>query len=269
MTGSALAGLATLLAVMSAVWLASVVRRDVSIVDIWWSLAILAAACVYASDADHLTPRRMLILAALALWAIRLAAYLTWRAWGAEEDRRYQAMRARRPRFRWSSLLVVFWLQAVLAWVISLPLLVAMQGEPPDAPRLLDAAGAVLFAIGFCFEAVGDWQMGRFKADSANRGRVLDRGLWRYTRHPNYFGEAVLWWGVWLLAGATPGALWTIVSPVLLTWLLLRVSGVRLLESALLNEKPAYRDYVARTSAFLPMPPKPIRDRSRDSLAGS
>ena len=172
-------------------------------------------------------------------------------------------MRARRPRFRWSSLFIVFWFQAVLAWLISLPLLVAMQGEPQDAPRLLDAVGVVLFAVGFGFEAVGDWQMARFKADSANRGRVLDRGLWRYTRHPNYFGEAVLWWGLWFLAGATRGALWTIVSPVLMTWLLLRVSGVRLLESALLNEKPAYRDYVARTSAFLPMPPRPIRGRSR------
>lgn len=263
MTGSALAGLGTLLALMSAVWLASVVRRDASIVDIWWSLAILAAACVYASDADHLTPRRILVLAALVLWAMRLAVYLAWRGWGVQEDPRYQAMRARRPRFRWSSLFIVFWFQAVLAWLISLPLLVAMQGEPQDAPRLLDAVGVVLFAVGFGFEAVGDWQMARFKADSANRGRVLDRGLWRYTRHPNYFGEAVLWWGLWFLAGATRGALWTIVSPVLMTWLLLRVSGVRLLESALLNEKPAYRDYVARTSAFLPMPPRPIRGRSR------
>ena len=268
MTGSAPAGLGTLLALMSAVWLASVVRRDASIVDIWWSLAILAAACVYASDADHLTPRRILVLAALVLWAMRLAAYLAWRGWGVQEDRRYQAMRARRPRFRWSSLFIVFWFQSVLAWVISLPLLVAMHGEPHDAPRLLDAVGVLLFAVGFGFEAVGDWQMARFKADSANRGRVLDRGLWRYTRHPNYFGEAVLWWGLWFLAGATPGALWTIVSPVLLTWLLLRVSGVRLLESALLNEKPAYRDYVARTSAFLPMSPRPIRGRARDSLTG-
>ena len=170
MTGSALAGLGTLLALMSAVWLASVVRRDASIVDIWWSLAILAAACVYASDADHLTPRRILVLAALVLWAMRLAAYLAWRGWGVQEDRRYQAMRARRPRFQWSSLFIVFWFQAVLAWVISLPLLVAMQGEPQDAPRLLDAVGALLFAIGFGFEAVGDWQMARFKADSAKPG---------------------------------------------------------------------------------------------------
>lgn len=267
MTASALAGLGTLLALMSGVWVASVVRRDVSIVDIWWSLAILAAGCVYASEADHLTPRRIAVLAAVGLWAIRLAAYLAWRGWGVGEDRRYRAMRARRPRFRWSSLFVVFWLQASLAWVISLPLLVGMQGDEPDALRVLDAFGAVLFAVGLGFEVVGDWQMSRFKAEPGSRGRVCDRGLWRYTRHPNYFGEAVLWWGLWCLAGARSGAFWTIVSPLLLTWLLLRVSGVSLLEADLVKGKSAYRDYMARTSAFLPMPP--VRGRPRSSITGS
>lgn len=139
--------------------------------------------------------------------------------------------------------------------MISLPLLAGMQGEQPGAPGLLDAVGAVLFAAGFGFEAIGDWQLARFKADPGNRGQVCDRGLWRYTRHPNYFGEAVLWWGLWCVAGAGSGAPWTVVGPLLLTWLLLRVSGVTLLEANLLQEKPAYRDYVARTSAFLPMPP--------------
>lgn len=264
MTASALAGLGTLLAVMSAVWVASVVRRDVSIVDIWWSLAILAAACVYASDADHLTPRRIAVLAAVGLWAIRLAAYLAWRGRGAREDRRYGAMRARQPRFQWSSLLVVFWLQAVLAWVISLPLLAVMHGEQPGSPGLLDAVGAIMFAAGFGFEAIGDWQLARFKADPGNRGQVCDRGLWRYTRHPNYFGEAVLWWGLWCVAGANSGAPWAIVGPLLLTWLLLRVSGVTLLEADLLKQKPAYRDYLERTSAFLPMPP----GRARPGASG-
>ena len=261
MIGSALAGLGTLLALMSAIWVVSVVRRDVSIVDIWWSLAILAAACVYASGAEQLTPRRVAVLAGVGLWAIRLSAYLAWRGWGAGEDRRYRAMRARRSGFRWSSLFVVFWLQATLAWAISLPLLVGMQGDEPDAQRLLDAFGAALFVFGLGFEVVGDWQMARFKAEPGSRERVCDRGLWRYTRHPNYFGEAVLWWGLWCLAGARAGALWTVVSPLLLTWLLLRVSGVRLLEADLLNAKPAYRDYVARTSAFLPLPPVRTRDR--------
>ena len=259
MTASALAGLGTLLALMSGVWAASVARRDVSIVDIWWSLAIFASACVYASAADELTARRITVLTAVGLWSIRLAGYLAWRGWGAGEDRRYTAMRARRPRFVLSSLFVVFWLQAALAWVVSLPLLAVMQMQPPEAFRLLDVTGALLFAVGFGFETLGDWQMARFKADPANRGKVCNRGLWRCTRHPNYFGEAVLWWGLWCLAGAVPGALWTIVSPLLLTWLLLRVSGVRLLENDLLREKPAYRDYVARTSAFLPLPRRPRR----------
>lgn len=261
MIGSALAGLVTLLALMSAVWVFSVVRRDVSVVDIWWSLAILAAACVYASGADQLTPRRVAVLIAVALWAIRLSAYLAWRGWGAGEDRRYRAMRARRPRFRWSSLFVVFWLQATLAWVISLPLLVGMQGDEPVAPGLLDAVGAVLFVVGLGFETVGDWQMSRFQAEPGTGGRVCDRGLWRYTRHPNYFGEAVLWWGLWCLAGARSGELWTSVSPLLLTWLLVRVSGVRLLEADLLQGKPGYSEYVARTSAFVPLPPRRTRDR--------
>ena len=257
MAASAIAGLGTLLALMSALWAVSVVRRDVSIVDIWWSLAILTAVCVYAAEADRLTPHRIVVLAAVGLWAIRLAAYLAWRGWGAAEDKRYRAMRVRRPRFRWTSLFVVFWLQAALAWVVSLPVLAAMQIENPAGAGLLDAVGAVLFAAGIGFEAVADWQMARFKADPANRGRVCDCGLWRYSRHPNYFGEAVLWWGIWCAAGA--GAFWTIVSPLLLTWLLLRVSGVRLLETDLLNEKPGYRDYVARTSAFLPMRPRKAR----------
>ncbi|MYN63827.1 MAG: DUF1295 domain-containing protein [Acidobacteria bacterium] len=259
MTASAVAGLGTLLALMTAVWAASVARRDVSIVDIFWSLAILAAACVYASGADGLTLRRGVVLAAVGLWAVRLSGYLAWRGWGAAEDKRYRAMRERRPRFRWTSLFVVFWLQAALAWVVSLPLLAVMHVEEPDGSRLLDALGALLFLVGFGFETAGDWQMARFKADPANRGRVCDRGLWRFTRHPNYFGEAVLWWGLWCLAGTAPGTYWTVVGPLLLTWLLLRVSGVRLLESDLLREKPAYRDYVARTSAFLPRPPR--RDR--------
>ena len=206
MTGSAIAGLGTLLALMTAVWAASVARRDVSIVDICWSLAILAAAGVYASGADDLTLRRSLVLAAVGLWAVRLAGYLAWRGRGAAEDKRYRAMRERRPRFRWTSLFVVFWLQAALAWVVSLPLLAVMHVEEPGGPRLLDALGALLFLVGFGFETAGDWQMARFKADPANRGRVCERGLWRFTRHPNYFGEAVLWWGLWCLAGTAPGA---------------------------------------------------------------
>ena len=177
MTGSAIAGLGTLLALMTAVWAASAARRDVSIVDVCWSLAVLAAAGVYASGADDMTLRRSVMLVAVFLWAIRLAGYLAWRGWGAAEDKRYRAKRARRPRFRWTSLFVVFWLQAVLAWIVALPLLAVMHVEEPGGPGLLDALGALLFLVGFGFEAAGDWQMARFKADPVNRGRVCDRGL--------------------------------------------------------------------------------------------
>ena len=220
MIGAAVSVLGGLCVLMTAVWVVSVGRRDVSIVDIWWSLAILIAAWVYAAGADHPATRRVVALAAVSLWALRLAGYLAWRGWGVGEDKRYGAIRAGRPRFRWTSLVVVFWLQAGLAWIVSLPLLVVMQAEQPEGLRPHDLVAAVLFVVGFGFEVIGDWQLARFKADPANRGRVCDRGLWRYTRHPNYFGEAVLWWGIWCLAVVAPGAGWTVVSPVLLTWLL-------------------------------------------------
>ena len=137
-----------------------------------------------------------------------------------------------------------------------MPLLQVQRGPLPAPIRWLDAVGLLLFLIGFLFEAVGDFQMARFKADPANRGRVLDRGLWRYTRHPNYFGDATLWWGFACFALATPRSAWILISPILMTLLLLKVSGVALLEKGLRQTKPAYADYVRRTSAFLPWPPK-------------
>ena len=176
MTASALAGLGTLVALMSAVWAASVVRRDVSIVDIWWSLAIFASACVYASAADELTARRITVLTAVGLWSIRLAGYLAWRGWGAGEDRRYTAMRARRPRFVLSSLFVVFWLQAALAWVVSLPLLAVMQMQPPEAFRLLDVTGALLFAVGFGFENARRLADGPVQGGPGEPGQGLQPG---------------------------------------------------------------------------------------------
>jgi len=150
----------------------------------------------------------------------------------------------------------VFWLQGALLWFIALPLLFASRG--PEAPLFAatDVVGLLVFVTGFAFEAVGDLQLQRFKRDPSNRGRVLDRGLWRYTRHPNYFGDALLWWGLYLLSLATPGGWLTLLSPALMTFLLVRVSGVTLLEEGLRVRKPAYADYVARTSAFLPWFPR-------------
>jgi steroid 5-alpha reductase family enzyme len=188
------------------------------------------------------------------LWGARLSGYIAWRNAGEGEDHRYQAIRARNePHFRWKSLYLVFGLQGVLAWIVSAPLLAAIASPAPY--RWLDAAGVALFVLGFLFEAIADLQLTRFRADPANRGRVLDRGLWRYTRHPNYFGEFCIWWGFYLMALAAGGA-WTIVSPALMTILLLRVSGVALLEKDIGERRPAYRDYVAHTSAFFPWLPR-------------
>ena len=250
----ALHGLAASAALALGTWALSLMLRDVSIVDSAWSLLILAAASVYAAAATGIGARGVVVLALTTAWSLRLFAHITHRNWGEPEDRRYRAIRERnQPGFAWKSLYLVFGLQAVLAWVVSLPLLAGMTA----APRLqfADAIGIGLALFGLVFEAIGDWQLTRFTADAANRGRVMDGGLWRYTRHPNYFGECCLWWGVYLLA-LPAGGWWTIVSPLLLTVLLLKVSGIALLEKDIAGRRPAYRDYAARTNAFFPGMPR-------------
>jgi steroid 5-alpha reductase family enzyme len=235
-------------------WLLGVIKRDVSIVDSLWSLFFLLGAIVYAVSADASGPRVMLLFSLVTLWALRLSVYLTWRNWGESEDRRYQAIRARNePGFTWKSLYLVFGLQGVLAFIIALPILTGLGDAAPLG--LLDYAGAVVWGIGFIFEAVADGQLARFKADRSKRGKVLDTGLWRYTRHPNYFGEAMLWWGFYLIAIGADGW-WTLFAPLLMTFLLLKVSGVTLLEADIQERRPDYRAYIARTNAFVPWPPK-------------
>jgi steroid 5-alpha reductase family enzyme len=254
MWDSYLYGLAVLLVLAVLGWLSSLALRNVNLVDSLWPLFFLAAAVTYAGLLPEPTPRTALILALVALWALRLAGHLTVRNWGKPEDRRYQAIRANHsPGFAWKSLYIVFGLQAVLAWSISLPLHAAIISPTP--PGLLDALGVLLLLAGLSVETLADHQLSRFKRDPANRGRVLDRGLWRYSRHPNYFGEACVWWGFGLLAVAA-GAWWALLSPMLMTFLLLRVSGVALLERDIAERRPAYRDYIARTSSFIPWPPR-------------
>jgi steroid 5-alpha reductase family enzyme len=250
--------LGVLLAMGGVTWVLSLAKTDVSIVDSLWSLMFLAAALVYWQAADASTDRAALVLVLVTLWAVRLAGYITWRNWGEGEDSRYQEIRERnQPGFAFKSLYLVFALQSLIALVVSLPLLAAMQGTSPLG--WLDYAGVALFAVGFLFEAVGDWQLARFKADPDNAGEVLDSGLWRYTRHPNYFGNACIWWGLFLL-GLSAGGWWSLVSPVLMTFLLLKVSGVAMLEKDIGERRPAYRDYIQRTNAFLPGPPKTAKD---------
>lgn len=250
-------GLGAALVLMTLVWVVSLVRRDASIIDIFWGLGFVLVAWVYYSLGSQEVPRQLLVPALVTLWGVRLGAYIYWRGRGKGEDYRYAAMREKRGEsFAWVSLPLVFWLQAVLLWIVSMPLLQVQIRPEPAALTWLDWTGVALFLIGFYFEAVGDYQMARFKADPANRGRVNDRGLWRLTRHPNYFGDAMVWWGLSCIALATPDSLWILISPALMTFLLMRVSGVALLEQGLQETKPQYRDYVRRTSAFFPRPPR-------------
>lgn len=233
-------------------WLASLAYRDASLVDRVWSLCIAGAGLAYAFALPATGVRTPWLLGIAVAWALRLSLYITWRNWGEPEDRRYQAIRARnQPHFALKSLVFVFALQAVLAWVVSAPLLAGTASAAPWGA--LDTVGAVLAVFGLVFEAVADAQMARFKSRAAQRGQVMDRGLWRYSRHPNYFGECCVWWGLFLMAASGGGA-WSIVSPLLMTVLLLKVSGVRLLEQDIGERRPAYRDYVARTNAFVPGP---------------
>ncbi|MBI1424994.1 MAG: DUF1295 domain-containing protein [Gammaproteobacteria bacterium] len=249
-------GLAAMLLLAFATWIGSVVRKDVSIVDSIWSLMFLVGAAVYASAAPEYGLRTQVILALLLLWALRLALYLTWRNWGEPEDRRYQAIRARyQPHFALKSLVIIFVFQAMLAWIISLPLWPALTHG--NSFNVLDGIAIVLWSGGMLFETIGDWQLARFKADPANKGKVMDRGLWRYTRHPNYFGECLIWWGFFLFALGS-GAWWSVLSPLLMTWLLLKFSGVVMLEQTISERRPAYREYIARTNAFVPGKPRAV-----------
>jgi steroid 5-alpha reductase family enzyme len=234
-------------------WLVSLVKRDVSIVDSMWSLMFLIAAGVYASISGT-GPRTTLVLLLVTLWSLRLAAHITWRNWGEGEDYRYQAIRRNNsPNFGFKSLYIVFGLQAGLAWIISLPLLAAMTGT--QAMGVIDLAGVILWIVGFVFEALGDLQLAQFRSDPDNSGRVLRTGLWKFTRHPNYFGDFCIWWGFFLIA-LSAGGWWSIVSPLLMSFLLLRVSGVAMLEKDIGDRRPEYAEYVATTNAFFPGPPK-------------
>lgn len=238
-------------------WVASLVRHDVSLVDRMWSLMIAGPALVYAAQTSWTTPRAIAVQVLVLAWGARLAAYITWRNWGHGEDRRYQQIRARnQPHFALKSLVIVFALQGVLAWIVTAPALAALAGR--RGLGALDVAGIAVALVGFLFEAIGDAQMAAFKRDPAHRGQVMDRGLWRYTRHPNYFGEACFWWGLWLVALGAGGvaAAWTVLSPLLMNVLLLKVSGVAMLEKDIGERRPAYRDYIARTNAFIPGPPR-------------
>lgn len=255
-------GLLVGVAIALPTWLASIPLRDASLADRIWSALVAAPAAFYVlrSGADA---RSGVMLAIILVWALRLGLYLSLRNWGHGEDRRYRAMRERhQPGFALKSLWLVFLLQALIGWVVGWPMLAAL---PPasQAWTAWDTLGALVAVAGLLTETVADAQLARFRRDPVQRGQVMDRGLWRYSRHPNYFGEACLWWGLGLmgLAGGGWERAWCLLSPLMMTLLLLRVSGVTLLEQDIGERRPAYRDYVTRTSAFIPWPPRRGADR--------
>jgi steroid 5-alpha reductase family enzyme len=250
-------GVLIILGLMTALWIVSLILRNSSIVDIFWGTGFVIANWVYfALTPNGFPARKWLIVTLVTIWGLRLSLYILWRNWGKGEDFRYQKWREEAgKKWWWRSFFKVFLLQGLLLWIISAPLLAAQISATPAKLTVLDFVAIPVWAIGFFFEAVGDWQMARFKANPANKGQVLRTGVWRYTRHPNYFGDATQWWAYYLVALAG-GGFWTIFSPILMTTLLLRVSGVALLEKSLKETKPKYKEYVETTSAFIPWFPR-------------
>ncbi len=240
-----------------AVWLISLPLRDVSIVDIAWGLGFVLVAWLSFIVTGPSTPRKLLLVACTTIWGTRLSGYLAWRNWGKAEDRRYQAMRFRfGPRFSLYSLVIVFALQGAVMWTVSLPVQVGQIMHNSGEIGLIGVMGVITWIVGLCFETVGDYQLAAFKRDPANTGRVMDRGLWRYTRHPNYFGDFLVWWGLYFISLGDGRTWWSIIGPLVMSIFLMRISGVTLLEKSLLNRKPGYEAYVKRTSPFFPLPPK-------------
>lgn len=244
------------LAGFAVLWAVSVARRDVSLIDIFWGPGFVAGLFLVFFREGLRTPWHLLHLALVTVWGLRLALHIAVRGRGKGEDRRYAAMREKNgPRFTWLSLVTVFGLQATLVALLSAPL-VAVQRRPIEYP-LAAGIGAALWLVGFLCEAVADAQLLAFQRNPASRGKVLNTGLWRTSRHPNYFGEACLWWGYGVFALAVGGGAWTLYAPLVMTLLLLRVSGVPLLEAGIESRRPGYREYIERTSSFIPWFPRP------------
>lgn len=248
--------LLVILGCMTLLWLISLQLKNSSIVDIFWGTGFVIANWVYFALAPEGFPlRKWLVGILVTVWGLRLSLHILRRNWGKPEDFRYQAWRKEAgPRWWWLSFFRVFLLQGILMWIISAPLLATQRGAKPAHLILFDFLGVIVWGIGFFFEAIGDLQLTRFKADPANKGKVMDRGVWRFTRHPNYFGDSAQWWGYYLIT-AFIGGWWTIFSPILMTLFLLRVSGVALLEKTL-ETRPGYKEYIEKTSAFLPWFPR-------------
>ncbi len=249
--------LVLVLAFFTFVWFLSVIKENAGIVDIFWGLGFVLVAWVSAFTGDGWIGRKALVTLLTTVWGLRLSLHLFLRNWNSEEDFRYRRFRENAGDRFWITILFnIFLLQAVLLWIIAFPILYVATAPAPDQIRWTDVAGVLLWLTGFIFEVVGDLQLKSFLSDPENRGRVMKYGLWRYTRHPNYFGESLIWWGIFLIALSTPAGYVTIIGPILITFLLLRVSGVTMLEEGLKHRREGYEEYVRNTSAFIPWFPK-------------
>ena len=253
-----LAGYGAVFVLMTAVWIVSVIITDASIVDIVWGFGFVVLAWTYYLITDGDPQRKLLMTTLVTLWGLRLTLHLARRNIGKGEDYRYQNFRKRygKDSYWWKSFFQAFMLQGTVMVVVAVPILAGQYASEPAGLTILDMIGALIWGVGFFFEAVGDWQLVRFKSNPDNKGKVLRTGLWKYTRHPNYFGDAVVWWGYFVIALSTPFGFLSFFGPLVMTFFLLRVSGVALLERSLKKNKPGYTEYERCTSSFIPMPPK-------------
>lgn len=247
-----LLALAGILSMMTLLWLISIRIKNVSIVDLFWGFGFVAAGAIYFLNTEGFEIRKILLMIMVAVWGLRLSIYLAWRNAGKGEDFRYRKFRKDfgEHRYWWISFFQTFLLQGLLMWLISAPLLGA-QFYPDDILGILDFTGIAIWIIGFVFEAGGDLQLARFKANPSNKGKILNTGFWHYTRHPNYFGDAAVWIGYALIC-LSAGSYIPVLGSVLMTALIIKVSGVALLEKTLNTTKPGYQEYVRKTSAFIP-----------------
>jgi steroid 5-alpha reductase family enzyme len=250
-----------LVGVMFVLWIVAVRIRDVTFIDSFWAMGMMMLAASTYLQTDGSEPRKFVLLMLTSIWASRLGAHLLVRWMSEGLDSRYKkilntAMERRGWSYAKASLLLVFVTQAPLLFIVCLPAQLGQIASEPVALGWLAYTGIVVAVIGIGFETIGDLQLRSFRSDPRNAGKVLDTGLWRYTRHPNYFGDACTWWGIWLVAAETSIGFWTLPGPVLLTWTLMRWSGVPLLEYGMKKRRPGYEDYIKRTSGFFPLPPK-------------
>jgi steroid 5-alpha reductase family enzyme len=258
-----LTGGGVIFGLMVLLWLVSLILKNSSIVDIFWGAGFVISAWLYFFiSPEGFLLRKLIILALVTIWGMRLTLHILTRNWGKPEDFRYQKWREQSGKIWWiKSLFQVFLLQGLLMWVISTPLLAAQYYRVSAPFTWVDGLAIILWAIGFLFEALGDTQLAKFRANPGNHGKLLNTGVWHYTRHPNYFGDSAQWWAFYLLALAA-GGWWTIFSPIIMTLFLIKVSGVALLEKSLANSKPGYKEYMESTSPFIPWFPK--KDQSKE-----